>query len=86
MNPIITVLLEVYARKLKLSKKPITNEIKILQKMKNGHMDHYLDAVRRLCSLNDPTNYQNDLDEVVDEIEKHEYIIIEVLREMIEKL
>ena len=86
MNPIISVLLEVYARKLKNSKKPITSEIKVLQKMKNGHLDHYFDAIRRLCSIHNAENYQNEFDELIDEIEKHEYVVIEVLRELVEKL
>lgn len=86
MNPIIVVLLEIYAKKLKNTKKTITNEIKILQKMKNAHMDYYQEHVRQLMSLHDPKNYLNDCDELIDLIEKHEYVIIEVLRELIEQL
>jgi hypothetical protein len=86
MNPTITVLLEIYARKVKNTKKPITSEIKVLQSMKNNHMDYYIENIRKLCSLHDPQNYMFEHDELIDTIGKHEYVIIEILRELIEKL
>ena len=82
MNPIIKSLLDIYCKRIARTEN-ITNEIIILQKMKNNHLDCYFDVIRRICTLSNTDNYCKEYDDLIEEAGNHEYVIMEVLRELI---
>lgn len=85
MNPLVVILLRHYKRRLTYS----TNEskgFKHLQHLMFTYLCEYKDCIRRSLNINDARNYEQELNEIHEEMEKYEILLLEILSELLEKL